>query len=187
MNRLYIVSATRESGLAYGNMDLGLSSPMMYIITGMEDLDKLPDTGLFVHDKSHPVDAVKITDTLLKRGWRLFKEFSIERYMYDLKELLDTTNHMYMNKKSESDFNHGVSRISRALLRMNLWNITDQDFIINRTATGQFYIIPRHPFMEVLTNLFKGYITAIINTTVRNSIEINDPNGLLTHGNSIKF
>lgn len=180
MNRLYIISNSIEAGARFGNITLSLSSPQFVVITGIDNLEAVSDRCIFIHDNMHPVESIKITELLLaKHGLNLKDENYLNKILLGIDQTLQSVNQMFDIYTDEWYTKKGGDQIRSLLESMGFTKDNGFEYAIGRNPQYRYYFIhAESPRMEVIINLFKGFINKRNNQIKESSIQINDPKGV---------
>lgn len=179
MNRLYIVSSTELNGAAYGNIKLGLSSPMFKVITSIGDTNNVPNDCLYTCDECQPLDSVEIRDLIDKCGGRYLPSYNyINQFMELIYKEFSMAYDLYKDYLNDFGTKSGINRLTSNLSYLGLTPLKGYKYIITRDLSrGYFSMIPESPLMEVIINLFIGWININKPGEIKlPKIEINDPN-----------
>lgn len=190
MNRLYIISRSEVEGMAHASMDLHLPSAQVKVIKNVRDTKMAPAECIFVMGDQLPDNAVELKTALSNSGGLGFKSIAeLQNTMQQLVDRLRYESEMRRSSKSESTTKYGADNLKRDFESAGYTE--ERGFKYQFTRDSQckyFYFIPESPRMQVIFNVFSGYMETLrLKETFHNPIQINDPNGLMKSGNTFDY
>lgn len=162
MNKLRIISDTVEHGNVMG-FELHLSSPMFEVITSTKDLDRLPNSFVFIDDIHHPLEVIAIKEVISKEPFSNVIDLKNKEHVIELLEairgILTFNNQAVLNSTATNILVSTAATIESNINSMGFNLNNGFNFKIQYDYTNKFFWIQATTGkMEVIVNLFRGYI-----------------------------
>lgn len=163
MKELVIVTTSKEDAYSLA-FKLGLNSSQVFAVTSKpseDELGKMSDF-LFIESNKVPNDILEIRAKLQNMGGLFLGNLTrLTKMMERIREILMYYNSLYQALILPQHSKSAYYKIETDLMSMGFDNNNGFSYQIGRNRDGSFFIHPSNDKMQLIVDIFKGYLLTI--------------------------